>query len=201
MEGSLSQVWKLSAWFETLRESNVGYERFAMPAVACVAEGSVLQQAVLARISFVLHVSCLVILWCWKRGRRWQNCEKLRPGHYCQTRRESCSQSDVTERTCWCCYQEAWEKCDWMIAVRMCLWRKEAICKLLQCFSLPSNIVASFPCILFKQLFCIYDPICSSYRAIFAPSHLHCNSSYLRWMTARTSGLLWVRTINRAKAL
>ena len=44
-----------------LRESNVGYERFAMPAVACVAEGSVLQQAVLARISYVLQVSCLVI--------------------------------------------------------------------------------------------------------------------------------------------
>lgn len=47
-----------------LGESNVGYERFAMPAVACVAEGSVLQQAVRARISFVLQVSCLVILWC-----------------------------------------------------------------------------------------------------------------------------------------
>ena len=44
-----------------LREPNVGYERFAMPAVACVAEGSVLQQAVLARISYVLQVSCLVI--------------------------------------------------------------------------------------------------------------------------------------------
>jgi len=36
-----------------LRESNVGYERFAMPAVACVAEGSVLQQAVLASEDFL----------------------------------------------------------------------------------------------------------------------------------------------------
>lgn len=61
MEISLSQVWKLRAWFEMLRESNVGYERFVMPAVACVAEGSVLQQAVLARIFCVLQVSCLVI--------------------------------------------------------------------------------------------------------------------------------------------
>ena len=52
-EISLSQVWKLSAWFEMLRESNVGYERFAMPAVACVAEGSVLQQAVLASEDFL----------------------------------------------------------------------------------------------------------------------------------------------------
>lgn len=85
------------------------------------------------------------------------------------------SQSDVTECTCWCCYQEAWEKCDWVIAMRMCLWRKEAMCVLLQCFSLPSNIIASFPGVLLKQLFCIYDPIYSSYRAIFTLSHLHCN--------------------------
>lgn len=32
-----------------------------MPAVTCLAEGRVLQQAALVRISFVLQVSCLVI--------------------------------------------------------------------------------------------------------------------------------------------